>query len=61
MLHILYTSNSVGHCPHYASCVVVPWLQVKAVVLRINSPGGSAVASDMIAHEVQLLQPAAAL
>ncbi len=27
----------------------------KAVVLRVNSPGGSAVASEMIAHEVQLL------
>lgn len=34
------------------------WLQVKAVVLRINSPGGSAVASDMIAREVQLLKEA---
>lgn len=32
--------------------------QVKAVVLRINSPGGSAVASDMIAREVQLLRDA---
>lgn len=32
--------------------------QVKAVVLRINSPGGSAVASDMIAREVQLLREA---
>lgn len=32
--------------------------QVKAVVLRINSPGGSAVASDMIAREVQLLKEA---
>jgi membrane-bound ClpP family serine protease len=31
-------------------------VQVKAVVLRINSPGGSAVASDMIAREVQLLK-----
>lgn len=27
-------------------------VQVKAVVLRISSPGGSAVASDMIAREV---------
>jgi hypothetical protein len=34
------------------------WPQVKAVVLRINSPGGSAVASDMIAREVQLLRDA---
>lgn len=29
---------------------------VKAVVLRINSPGGSATASDRITREVQLLQ-----
>ncbi|KAF8062053.1 sppA [Scenedesmus sp. PABB004] len=29
--------------------------QVKAVVLRVSSPGGSAVASDMIAREVELL------
>jgi ATP-dependent protease ClpP protease subunit len=36
--------------------VLVLLLQVKAVVLRINSPGGSAVASDMIAREVQLLR-----
>lgn len=28
---------------------------IKAVVLRVNSPGGSAVASEMIAREVQLL------
>ena len=35
-----------------------PCPQVKAVVLRINSPGGSAVASDMIAREVQLLREA---
>ncbi len=28
--------------------------QVKAVVLRINSPGGSSLASDIIAHEVEL-------
>ncbi|MGB3491926.1 MAG: signal peptide peptidase SppA [Elainellaceae cyanobacterium] len=27
---------------------------VKAVVLRVNSPGGSASASDIIAHEIQL-------
>eukprot|EP00879_Flechtneria_rotunda_P033094 GHRR01036625.1.p1 GENE.GHRR01036625.1~~GHRR01036625.1.p1 ORF type:complete len:333 (+),score=114.77 GHRR01036625.1:148-999(+) len=32
--------------------------QIKAVVLRINSPGGSAVASDMIAREVELLKQA---
>jgi len=30
--------------------------QVKAVVLRINSPGGSATASHLIEREVQLLQ-----
>lgn len=30
--------------------------QVKAVVLRINSPGGSAFASDIIAREVELLR-----
>ncbi len=29
---------------------------VKAVVLRVNSPGGSALASDIIQHEVRLLQ-----
>ena len=29
---------------------------VKAVVLRVNSPGGSALASDIIQREVQLLQ-----
>ncbi|MFQ3616777.1 MAG: signal peptide peptidase SppA [Cyanobacteriota bacterium] len=29
---------------------------IKAVVLRINSPGGSAVASDLIAHEVSLMR-----
>ncbi len=29
---------------------------VKAVVLRVNSPGGSAVASDIIQREVRLLQ-----
>jgi protease-4 len=33
-------------------------LQVRAVVLRINSPGGSAVASDMIAREIKLLREA---
>jgi len=27
---------------------------VKAIVLRVNSPGGSASASDIIAHEIQL-------
>lgn len=32
--------------------------QVKAVVLRINSPGGSALASEVILREVQLLQAA---
>jgi hypothetical protein len=40
-----------SHC-----CCCCCLLQVKAVVLRINSPGGSAVASDMIAREVQLLR-----
>ncbi len=30
--------------------------QIKAVVLRINSPGGSAFASDIIAREIQLLR-----
>ncbi|MGL5034018.1 MAG: signal peptide peptidase SppA, partial [Microcystaceae cyanobacterium] len=30
--------------------------EVKAVVLRINSPGGSATASDLILREVQLLK-----
>lgn len=29
---------------------------VKAVVLRVNSPGGSVLASDIIHHELQLLQ-----
>lgn len=29
---------------------------IKAVVLRINSPGGSAFASDIVAHEVGLLK-----
>ncbi len=29
---------------------------VKAVVLRINSPGGSAIASDIILREIQLLE-----
>jgi hypothetical protein len=33
-------------------------LQVRSVVLRINSPGGSAVASDMIAREIKLLREA---
>jgi hypothetical protein len=33
-------------------------LQVRAVVLRINSPGGSAVASDMIAREIKLMREA---
>lgn len=28
--------------------------KIKAVVLRINSPGGSALASDMMAHEIEL-------
>jgi protease IV len=28
---------------------------IKAVVLRVNSPGGSALASEIIAHEVELL------
>lgn len=32
--------------------------QVKAVVLRVNSPGGSAIASEIILREVQLLQDA---
>lgn len=32
--------------------------QVRAVVLRINSPGGSAVASDMIGREVKLMREA---
>lgn len=31
---------------------------VKAVVLRINSPGGSAVASEIIRHELELLKKA---
>ncbi|ACB51960.1 protease IV, 67K long form [Crocosphaera subtropica ATCC 51142] len=30
--------------------------QVKAVVIRINSPGGSATASDIILREIQLIQ-----
>jgi protease-4 len=30
--------------------------QVKAVVLRVNSPGGSALASDIIQREVRLIQ-----
>lgn len=30
--------------------------KVKAVVLRVNSPGGSALASDVIAREVELLK-----
>lgn len=30
--------------------------QVKAVVLRVNSPGGSAVASEVILREIQLIQ-----
>ncbi|QKD83323.1 signal peptide peptidase SppA [Thermoleptolyngbya sichuanensis A183] len=30
--------------------------EIKAVVLRINSPGGSAVASDLIAREVTLMR-----
>jgi len=30
--------------------------EVKAVVLRVNSPGGSAVASDLIAHAVEQLR-----
>jgi len=30
--------------------------QVKAVVLRVNSPGGSALASEVILREVQLIQ-----
>lgn len=29
---------------------------VKAVVIRVNSPGGSAVASEQIAHEIDLLK-----
>ncbi len=29
---------------------------VKAVVLRVNSPGGSAIASEQIAHAIQLLK-----
>lgn len=32
--------------------------QVKAVVLRVNSPGGSAIASEIILREVRLLQKA---
>ncbi len=31
---------------------------IKAVVLRVNSPGGSAVASEVIAHEMKLLAEA---
>lgn len=30
--------------------------QIKAVVVRINSPGGSALASDIVWHEMSLLQ-----
>jgi protease-4 len=30
--------------------------KIKAVVLRVNSPGGSALASEMIAREVELLK-----
>jgi len=30
--------------------------QFKAVVLRVNSPGGSAFASDVVAREVGLLK-----
>ena len=32
--------------------------EVKAVVLRVNSPGGSATASEVVAREVRLLQEA---
>lgn len=32
--------------------------QIKAVVLRVNSPGGSALASEMIRHELGLLRAA---
>jgi protease-4 len=32
--------------------------EVKAVVLRVNSPGGSATASEVVAREVRLLQDA---
>lgn len=46
-------------CLHDMPCrASACWLQVKAVVMRINSPGGSAVASDMIAREVALLRAA---
>ncbi|MEJ2366970.1 MAG: signal peptide peptidase SppA [Acidobacteriota bacterium] len=45
------------------SDTVIRWLKkmgrdrsVKAVVLRVNSPGGSALASDMMWHEVRLLK-----
>lgn len=31
---------------------------VKAIVLRVNSPGGSALASDVIAHEISLAREA---
>lgn len=34
---------------------IPPGPQVKAVVLRVNSPGGSALASAVIARELQLL------
>jgi hypothetical protein len=47
-----------GYCKLSLTIVMYCCLQVKAVVLRINSPGGSAVASDMIAREVQLLKEA---
>jgi len=30
--------------------------KVKAVVMRVNSPGGSALASEVILHELQLLR-----
>ena len=35
-----------------------PWLTVRAVVVRVNSPGGSALASDSIYHELQRLRAA---
>jgi ATP-dependent protease ClpP protease subunit len=50
--------TETGYCKISLTIVMYCCLQVKAVVLRINSPGGSAVASDMIAREVQLLKEA---
>ncbi len=52
-----------GYSHYIASDKVVNDLQelrnnsnVKAVVLRVNSPGGSAYASDLIWHEIELLR-----